>query len=48
MVGFDARNKNILDVKYICSECLLILRNPVQLSQCGHRQCQSCIDDQYR
>ncbi|CAF3744782.1 unnamed protein product [Rotaria sordida] len=46
MVGIDARNKNILDTKYTCPKCLLILRDPVQLSTCGHRLCQSCIDTQ--
>jgi hypothetical protein len=48
MVGIDSRNKNILDQKYICPKCLLILQDPVQLSICGHRQCQSCIDTQQR
>jgi hypothetical protein len=48
MVGFDARNKSIPDVRYTCPKCLLILRDPVQLSDCGHRQCQSCIDDQHQ
>ncbi|CAF1222580.1 unnamed protein product [Rotaria sordida] len=27
--------------------CLLILRDPVQFRNCGHRQCQSCLDAQY-
>ncbi|CAF1316866.1 unnamed protein product [Rotaria sordida] len=47
MVGIDAKNKHILDTKYICPVCTLILRDPVQLSECGHRQCQSCFDAQY-
>ncbi|CAF1001423.1 unnamed protein product [Rotaria sordida] len=46
MVGIDARNKNILDTKYTCPKCLLILRDPVQLSTCEYRLCQSCIDTQ--
>jgi hypothetical protein len=46
MVGFDAKNKYILDPKFICPKCSLILRDPVQLSACGHRQCQSCLDNQ--
>lgn len=48
MVGFDAKNKSIIDVKYICPKCSMILRDPVQLSGCGHRLCQSCIDNQHR
>jgi TNF receptor-associated factor 4 len=44
MPGIDARNKQILDPKFICPICTLILRDPVQLSTCGHRQCQSCFD----
>ncbi|CAF4263032.1 unnamed protein product, partial [Rotaria sordida] len=47
MVGIDAKNKHILDSKYICPVCTLILRDPVQLSKCGHRQCQSCFDAQH-
>ncbi|CAF3030963.1 unnamed protein product [Rotaria sp. Silwood2] len=44
MVGIDARNKHILDTKYICPVCSLILRDPVQLTECGHRQCQTCFN----
>ncbi|CAF1436790.1 unnamed protein product [Adineta steineri] len=43
MVGIDAQNKNILDRKFICSDCSLVLRDPVQLSACGHRLCHSCF-----
>ncbi|CAF1368370.1 unnamed protein product [Rotaria sp. Silwood1] len=44
MVGIDARNKHILDTKYICNVCSLILRDPVQLTQCGHRYCHTCLN----
>jgi hypothetical protein len=44
MVGFDTKNKQILDPKFICPVCSLTLRDPVQLTICGHRQCQSCFD----
>ncbi|CAF0853293.1 unnamed protein product [Rotaria sordida] len=47
MVGIDAKNKHILDIKYICPVCTLILRDPVQLNECGHRQCQSCFDAEH-
>ncbi|CAF4188247.1 unnamed protein product, partial [Adineta steineri] len=46
MVGFDAKNKSNLDSKYKCSDCSLILRDPVQLSACGHRLCHSCFLNQ--
>ncbi|CAF4995769.1 unnamed protein product [Rotaria sp. Silwood1] len=44
MVGIDARNKHLLNSKYICPVCSLILRDPVQLTQCRHRQCQTCTN----
>ncbi|CAF1046134.1 unnamed protein product [Rotaria sordida] len=47
MVGINAKNKHILDIKYICPVCTLILRDPVQLNECGHRQCQSCFDAEH-
>ncbi|CAF3512684.1 unnamed protein product [Rotaria socialis] len=47
MVGIDAKNKHTLDSTYICSVCSLILLEPVQLINCGHRQCQSCLDTQH-
>ena len=30
--------------RYVCPQCQLLLRDPVQPS-CGHRICQSCADD---
>ncbi|UJR22221.1 hypothetical protein I4U23_025285 [Adineta vaga] len=43
MVGFDTKNRGTFDDKYICPRCFLIFQDPVQLKECGHRQCQSCI-----
>ncbi|CAF4376637.1 unnamed protein product, partial [Adineta steineri] len=43
MVGFDAKNITNLDSKYKCSDCSLILCNPIQLTACGHRFCHSCF-----
>ncbi|CAF4871545.1 unnamed protein product [Rotaria sp. Silwood1] len=43
MAGFDARNKESFDPKYICHICSFILRDPIQLTGCGHRQCQTCL-----
>ncbi|CAF1107657.1 unnamed protein product [Adineta steineri] len=45
MAGFDCRNKNTMNEKYLCRSCNLLLRDPVQLL-CGHRFCQACIDSQ--
>ncbi|CAF4210106.1 unnamed protein product, partial [Rotaria sordida] len=44
MVGIDARNKHMVDTKYICPVCSLILRGSVQLTECGHRLCQTCLN----
>ena len=30
---------------YICPECNLLLKEPVQLVSCGHRLCKSCADE---
>ncbi|CAF3836419.1 unnamed protein product [Rotaria sordida] len=46
MCGFDTKNKLILNKKFICQYCSLILKDPVQLN-CGHRQCQSCFQRQH-
>ena len=27
-----------------CCICLLVLREPMQARQCGHRFCKSCVD----
>ncbi|CAF0926718.1 unnamed protein product [Rotaria sordida] len=42
-VGFNARNKDLLGLAFLCRICSLILRDPVQLL-CGHRQCKSCVE----
>lgn len=46
MVGYRVRNHETFDRGYICPKCLLLLRNTVQFLVCGHRQCQSCVDEQ--
>lgn len=45
-VGFDARNLDVIHGKYLCQFCGYILRDPVQLSYCGHRLCKSCAYNQ--
>ncbi|CAF1206684.1 unnamed protein product [Adineta steineri] len=46
MVGFRIQNIDSIKSIFICPKCLLLLRDPVQLINCGHRLCQSCIDEQ--
>jgi len=46
MVGFNLQNKDSLKSEYICQHCLLLLRDPVQLIDCGHRMCESCGNEQ--
>ncbi|KAL4219122.1 Tnf receptor-associated factor 2 [Mactra antiquata] len=38
---------SVIDEKYLCNFCGLVLREPVQ-SFCGHRFCRSCIDSHIR
>jgi len=46
MVGFHIENQESLSPEYICPDCLLLLRDPVQLIDCGHHMCQSCVEEQ--
>ncbi|CAF4425150.1 unnamed protein product, partial [Adineta steineri] len=48
MVGFNTGNRDNISSNHICIICSLLLRDPVQLSECGHRQCQSCVDTQHQ
>ena len=43
--GYDVELLNTVDRKYECQICLLILRDPVQLSECGHRFCKPCMNN---
>ena len=42
--GYDVELMNALDRKYDCQICQLILRDPVQLEECGHRFCKPCMN----
>ena len=48
MPGYSVLNRIFRDSealnRYHCSECKLLLKEPVQ-SSCGHRFCRSCADD---
>ena len=43
--GYDVRfvgdHPNDVD----CCICLLVLREPVQAEECGHRFCKSCVEN---
>lgn len=42
--GFDANFvDDDLPDHLLCSICLMILKNPVQLADCGHRFCSDCF-----
>ena len=31
--------------QYLCGKCLKVLKNPVQIANCGHRFCCACLPD---
>ena len=41
--GYDVEflREHFDDMK--CSICLLVLKEPVQANECGHRFCKSCV-----
>ena len=43
--GYEVDPIEAVGRRYECQICLLILRDPVQLSECGHRFCKLCIDN---
>jgi hypothetical protein len=44
--GYIVRNTNDISERYNCEFCTFILREPIQLTECGHRLCKSCIEIQ--
>ena len=44
-VGYDVDPIEMFGGRYKCQICLLTYRDPVQLSECGHRFCKICIND---
>ena len=43
-VGYDVESVDILNQNFNCQICMFIIRDPVQLSECGHRFCKLCMD----
>ena len=42
--GYDYELVNEVPDKLKCSICLLPLKDPMQVTKCGHRICKVCID----
>ena len=43
--GYDYEFSSPLPLEYECPICHLAFRDPVQLEECGHRFCQSCLTE---
>ena len=43
-VGYDVESVDILNQNFNCQICMFIIRDPVQLSECGHGFCKLCMD----
>ncbi|CAF4200261.1 unnamed protein product, partial [Adineta steineri] len=48
MVGFNTSNRDTFSSNYRCPKCSLLLQDPVQLTECDHRQYQSCVNTQHQ
>jgi hypothetical protein len=46
MVGIRVQNLDDIDSLYKCPNCSLLLQDAVQIIECGHRICQSCMNEQ--
>ena len=42
--GYDVEVDGIILTELECPLCSLVLRNPVQLEQCGHCMCHNCLN----
>lgn len=43
--GYEAEFVATLPDEYECPICQLAYRDPVQLEECGHRLCYSCLQE---
>jgi hypothetical protein len=41
--GYPVYNDN-QDIRWKCIYCSLIIKEPIQLTQCGHRSCKGCFE----
>ena len=44
LCGYPVNNINSYDEKYICPYCSLIIKEPIQFTECGHRACRGCFE----
>ena len=44
MPGYEVKFTAPLDKSFECPICWNALRDPVQVTPCGHRVCQSCLE----
>ena len=44
MPGYEVKFTVPLDKSFECPVCWNALRDPVQVTPCGHRVCQSCLE----
>ena len=42
--GFDVENLDKINPRFKCIFCDLVIREPIQLSECGHRSCRECFE----
>ena len=42
--GYDCDFASDVSKELICVVCNLVLREPVQLGECGHRLCKLCLN----
>ena len=43
MPGYEVKFTGPLDKAFECPICLIALREPVQITPCGHRMCSTCL-----
>lgn len=43
--GFEVEFIQPLPEEYECPICQLAFRDPIQIEDCGHRFCQSCLQE---
>lgn len=44
--GYEVDDITKISEKYRCIICSLVIRDPIQLTECGHRSCRECIQNQ--
>jgi hypothetical protein len=42
--GYNVDGIEEIHRRFLCIFCLLIIREPIQLTECGHRSCRDCFE----